>query len=188
MKDVLIVVYNYINSLSLIDIAIFCVLMVLAILIISLINTLKGYTIVKKDVKQEKKEEIQQELEINEVKEIEKKQEIKQDDIFDLSAVTQELERAEKMNIDLTPYEAEQEEKAIISYDELLQARNDLKINYEDEISDDGIVVKKVNMENMTSYIENDEEKADTNVKVISYEKEEAFLESLKQLQKLLNS
>ena len=102
------------------------------------------------------------------------------------------LENAPKKNIELTPYEEEQEEKAIISYDELLQAKSNLMINYEDEKEEDGILVKKVDLTNLTSVVEVEEvdtTTVDTKSNItISYEREEAFLQALKQLQQMLNS
>lgn len=107
---------------------------------------------------------------------------------FDIKeAVSKLVEDKNNSNtIDLTEYEKEQEEKAIISYDELINSTKNKKINYEsDELLNNTISVRKVNLENLTSDVE--EEKTNVNVKVISYQHEEEFLRALKQLQKLLN-
>ena len=122
---------------------------------------------------------------------------------LDLRALSKELESAPKeKNIELTSYEAEQEEKAIISYEELVDANKNLGINYSDTDELDNIVVKKVDLEN-TGKINIDEiqeqaaqkvveespivEEEPATDSVLTYEHEEEFLETLKQLQSLLN-
>ena len=112
----------------------------------------------------------------------------KKDDseITSLKAITEALEQAEPSTINLNKYEEEQEEKAIISYEELLKRKNDFAINYSEEenLSDD-LTVKKVDLDNLIN--KDVVEKPVIKVSVISYEKEEAFLEALKQLQQKLN-
>lgn len=109
---------------------------------------------------------------------------------FDLESVTKELELLPKepKTIELTSYEMEQEEKAIISYDELVEKSGMASISYSDERKEDNILVKKVDLEN-TGKIELDPIKKEINSKVplLSYEHEEAFLNALKQLQELIN-
>lgn len=107
-------------------------------------------------------------------------------EITSLKEITEALENAEPTNINLNKYEEEQEEKAIISYDELLKRKNDFAINYSEEESfDDELTVKKVNLDNLVN--KDVVVKPEIKVSVISYEKEEAFLEALKQLQQKLN-
>lgn len=170
---------NYISSLSFTDILFFTVLMVLIILIIVLIHSFRNNPYL--DI-------LRNQTLMNNEKENDN---VEKEDNIDLVSLTKSLEEAanKERNIDLTPYEEEQEEKAIISYDELVKAKNDLMINYEDEKEDDGIVIKKVNLDNLTKIVEHDDEKIESTPRVtISYEKEEAFLEALKQLQQMLNS
>ncbi len=119
------------------------------------------------------------------------KKEIKEEpNSFDLLSVTKELESLpkEEKTIELTSYEAEQEEKAIISYEELLAKSKMASISYSDESRSDDIFVKKVDLEN-TGKIELDPIKKEINSKVpvLLYEHEEEFLKALKQLQNLLN-
>ena len=103
-----------------------------------------------------------------------------------LKEITEALEQAEPSTINLNKYEEEQEEKAIISYDELLKRKNDFAINYSDEdVFDDDLIVKKVDLDNLVN--KDIVEKPKIKVSVISYEKEEAFLKALKQLQQKLN-
>lgn len=102
---------------------------------------------------------------------------------FDLQSVTRELETLPReRTIDMTPYEEEQEQKAIISYDELVNQNYKEHISYSDTIHSDNILVKQVDLEN-TGKIKL--EKEDNNL--INYEHEEEFLKQLKELNKLLN-
>ena len=103
-------------------------------------------------------------------------------ELLDLEGLTKKLkEQANNSNIiPSTEYEKEQEEKAIISYDELLKKH----INYEKEERKDDLVIRKVDLSNLINSEVQDEIK---NVRVISYEKEEAFLSALKELNRLLN-
>lgn len=103
-----------------------------------------------------------------------------------LKEITEALENAEPSTVNLNKYEEEQEEKAIISYEELLKRKNDFAINYsEEENLDDDLTVKKVDLDNLVN--RDVVVKPEIKVSVISYEKEEAFLEALKQLQQKLN-
>ena len=105
---------------------------------------------------------------------------------MDLEGLTKKLEQeknSEELKID--NYEKEQEEKAIISYDELLKKKNHYAINYEKEEVVDDLIIKKVNLNNL---INTDIKDDNSNVvKVISYQKEEEFLKALKELNSLLN-
>ena len=95
------------------------------------------------------------------------------DDISYLENVKEKLESEYKPNeIELTDYEKEQEESAIISYDE----------NYKSDTEE--INVKKI-MLNDKGIKEEDTKTLD--VKLMNYDKEEAFLVALKQLQKNLS-
>lgn len=108
------------------------------------------------------------------------------DEMTSLKEITEALENAEPSTVNLNKYEEEQEEKAIISYDELLKRKNDFAINYSEEESlDDDLTVKKVDLDNLVN--RDVIVKPEIKVAVISYEKEEAFLEALKQLQQKLN-
>ena len=124
---------------------------------------------------------------------------------LDLKSLTKELEAAPKeKNIELTKYEAEQEEKAIISYEELVNANKNLSINYSDTDELDNIVVKKVDLDNTGKYNINEitaeldrtkeenqpikvEEVEPISIPVATYDHEEEFLENLKQVQSSIN-
>ena len=112
--------------------------------------------------------------------------------MLDLESLTKKL-KAEDENgerITCTEYEKDQEEKAIISYDELLKKHNRYTLNYEKEEIIDDLIVKKVNLNDLVNKNEEEikvEENIKEEVRVISYQKEEAFLSALKELNSLLN-
>ena len=117
------------------------------------------------------------------------KKDNKSNEMMDLKELSKQLEKApKKETISMTPYEAEQEEKAIISYDELLKTQTNVSINYLDKKIEDNIEVKQIDLEN-TGKIELDPIKKELNTKVtlVSYEHEEEFLKSLKKLQYMLH-
>lgn len=103
-------------------------------------------------------------------------------DMIDLEAITKNIETNYKPAIiELTSYEQEQENNAIISYDELLEARNKDAVNYDSEYQNSSdINIKKVNLSDKLG-----DEMPQTKIEVtlMSYEKEEAFLKALRQLQ-----
>lgn len=105
-----------------------------------------------------------------------------QKDDFDLLSVSQELEtmpRERKVN--MTPYEEEQEEKAIISYDELVNQRNE-DINYSNEYkkNENDILVKQADLDKTKKVDLSEIDNKD-------YKHEEEFLKSLKDLQEVLD-
>lgn len=192
MQQLLLNLYNDISALSFVEVLFIVLFFILVILLISLISVLKNNN---RRMSQAEIRDIPQE-ELTKQEEVKENMKIKtNNEELDLSSITKELENIHESNVKLTPYEEEQEEKAIISYDELLKTRSDLMINYQEEEQLDDVLVKKVDMENMTSELDMSEvreiiKEKETNKApvVISYEKEEAFLESLKKLQQMLNS
>ena len=106
------------------------------------------------------------------------------EDVNYLENIKKELENNYKPEYsNITEYEKEQEENAIISYEELLNTKNNY--NYSEEyISNDDIVIKKVNLDNKS----NNREEKKLDVKLLDYSEYEEFLTALKQLQNnLLN-
>ena len=83
------------------------------------------------------------------------------------------------------PQQVEQEESAIISYDELVKNKNKVGIDYDEEYSSDipNLSIKKINLTNEVKI----EEEQKLEVKLMQYDKEEAFLKALKQLQENLS-
>lgn len=115
-------------------------------------------------------------------------QENETEEPIDLESVAKALEERTINPIEMTEYEQEQEEKAIISYDELLSKSNSSVINYEikEEEEPEDISIKKVNLGNLVNTIE-EPKPPKVEVRVISYDKEEAFLEALKKLSEQIN-
>ena len=89
-------------------------------------------------------------------------------DMQKLEEITENIERDYKpSNIELTSYEKEQEQSAIISYQELLKNRDNQQTINIDKVS--------IDPEDMPL--------PSFKVNLMNYEKEEAFLKALKQLQ-----
>lgn len=108
---------------------------------------------------------------------------------FDIKKVTKSLEKDYKqqsVNIPLTSYEEEQENNAIISYDELVKTKELNVVSYDDTFSNTvpDLEVKKFDLEG-TGSIKVIDPKVE--VKLIEYEKEEEFLKVLKDLQSKLS-
>ena len=103
-------------------------------------------------------------------------------DMIDLEKITKNIERDYKpANINLTSYEQEQEDNAIISYQELLNSKDKHHVNYDGSFNNKtDIDIKKVDLSNndKNGYDEHNQ----INITLMSYEKEEAFLKALKQL------
>ena len=152
-------ILSFLKTLNFVDIVFFFAVLILMILIVTLIY----FITINNEEKIDEKEET---AEMKIIKEI------------------QENIKKETPEINFTNYEKEQEDKAIISYDELLHKNNNYELNYEKEELYDGLSVKKVNLENLVN--KNAEISSKVDVRVISFAKEEAFLQALKQLQKEL--
>ena len=146
-------------ALRLVDIIFFFAVLILMILIVTLIYFIK--------INNETEE-----------KDLEETQEMK---------IAKELRDSMKNSeptIKFTDYEKDQEDKAIISYDELLNKGNNYELNYEKEEMHDDLSVKKVDLDNLVNKSNN--AVSNLEVRVISFQKEEAFLEALKRFQKEL--
>ena len=146
-------------ALRLVDIIFFFAVLILMILIVTLIYFIK--------INNETEE-----------KDLEETQEMK---------IAKELRDSMKNNdatIKFTDYEKDQEDKAIISYDELVNKGANYELNYETEEMHDDLSVKKVDLDNLVN--KSNSTASNIEVRVISFQKEEAFLEALKRLQKEL--
>lgn len=174
-----------VSALTLVDFIFFISMILLIILVVALIYFIK----------------INSDDEIIEASNFEVSDEVKEDAtnlckgayddernaIIDLQSITKELENRKSSPIDLTEYEQEQEQRAIISYDELVNRQKSLALNYEpEEINDSELSVKKVDLENLVNIASTDT-KSNVEVRVISYQKEEDFLKALKKLQEMIN-
>lgn len=159
-------VINFMETLSFIDIIFFFAVLALMLLVITLIYFIKENSEVEELPIREEKKEVPE--------------------IDNLKEITNAILEREPAAINLNNYEEEQEEKAIISYDELIKRKNGFALNYsEEENIDEELTIKKVDLDNLI----NKESVVTPEIKVtvISYEKEEAFLEALKKLQQKLN-
>lgn len=163
MKYLIRDIWAFLSSLAIIDYILYFAVLVLIILIISLIYIMRN----------SEEEPITNE-------------EMTEDNEINLKEIVKTIDECPKPVIDMTAYETEQEEKAIISYDELLKTASH-PLQYDDEeIIDNEIKVKKINID--APYSKETKEPISTNhCNLFSYEKEEAFLNALKQLNELLN-
>lgn len=153
-------IWNLLMELRLVDIIFFFSVLILMVLIVVLIYFIK----INKDDDDKKKLEETQEMKI-----------------------AKELRDSMKNNdatIKFTNYEKDQEDKAIISYDELINKNTNYDLNYETEEMHDDLLIKKVDLDNLVN--KNSLSTSNIEVRVISFQKEEAFLEALKRLQKEL--
>lgn len=190
-------IWSVISSFAFVDYILYFSVVTLIVLIVSLIYVLK-------QERQESKEK-QLELEVGSVKSDVNNKEFEE---LDLQSIVNTIDEKPAPLIDMTAYEEEQEQKAIISYEELIKMDFPKAINYSDEeLIDDIIPVKKIQVTpleisdanefagglkltqkepkfEVESNIEKTEAKE---VRLFSYEKEEAFLQALKQLNELLN-
>ncbi len=191
-------VYKFISYLTLVDIVFFSAIVALLILLVTLIYFIKinreddnDDLPPSNDIKKEEDVKMNRSAEVDILNSIqnnppeEHEYNDEEGELLDLESLTKKLQQEqESSEIDIREYEKDQEEKAIISYDELLQKQNRYAINYEKEEVMDDLVVKKVNLNDL---VNKDEYEEAVNVRVISYKREEAFLNALKELQSLLN-
>lgn len=161
MKSMFIDILNFLRSLTFIDYVLYFAILILIILVVSLIYLLKTTGIDEED--------------LNET----------DDNEFDIKNAIEQISQEQPKNIDLTEYEKEQEEKAIISYEELVNSIKRNKINYETEDNDNDVSIKKIDLDNLIS----DEEDKSENYtyKNVTFVHEEKYLQELKQLIKLLD-
>ena len=168
---------NIINDLTKQDIILIILvltLLIITIILLSYIKILKNNNLQNKDIT---------DLE----KEIDNKDATME--LTNLQEDVKELEqKAKEHEVKMTPYEEEQEEKAIISYDELLKRSSNVSIGYSSFSNEDDVLVKQVDLNN-TGKIELDpiQKEINSKVRIINYEHEEAFLNALKELKNMLN-
>lgn len=171
---------HLLQSLSLIDYVLFFSVVILLILIVSLIYIVRSA-----------------DEELEEIEKIE-------DGEIDLKEIAAKINTRPEPLIDMTKYEAEQEEKSIISYEELINTAKIHTLNYSDEETlGDEITVKKVDLDSLQKQtisalqFNETETKEDfienvldyppkINVKLMRYEHEESFLAALQKLRDLL--
>ena len=188
---------EFLSSLTLIDVIFFFSIILLMILVVVLLYFIK----VNEDITDKDDEEIEDSTIQNSYVDPQEKEELptlenyktasysydddEEEGFIDLQSISDALNNEER-NIELTRFEEEQEKDAIISYDELINRSKANPINYKNEVMLDDLSIKEVDLENFKDGIV-DETNSDNNVHVISYAQEEAFLDSLKKLEKQLN-
>ncbi len=192
MMNILKDIVDIFTSFGVVDYILYIAVVTLIILVVSLIYVMKneGEDNEEKSI-EEVNEDMQEKMPLN--------------DELDLQNIVNTLDESPKPVVDMTAYEEEQERKAIISYDELLKSANSKAITYDEEtLIDDVIPVKKIqavpielpktknetiiqnlDLQPKEPKIEIDSEH--TSSKLFSYEKEEAFLKALQELNELLN-
>lgn len=170
MKQLIKDIISFSKSLTAVDLLLYFAVLTLIILIVSLIYIIKTSD-------DEEAEDL-----------IENKTTFFNQEDVDIKEIITNIENREETVSEFTDYESEQEEKAIISYDELIAQSNNVSIEYSNITKNDDVLIKQVDLEK-TGKIELDPIKRALNSKIsLSYEHEQEFLESLKQLQKLLNN
>ncbi len=163
MKKILIDIIEFLKTLNFVDFILYFAILILLILIVSLIYLLKTTS-------------IEEELEPEDL-----------DEELDLKATIKKLETEKPATVDLTEYEKEQEEKAIISYEELVgsikKSSDNIELpNLKKETQSNPS--KQISLDDL---INEENENNNCNIKIINYEHEEAFLKALKQLNEILN-
>ena len=156
IKDIM----TFLKSISFIDYIFFFTVVFLIILVVSLIYFIR----INEDI-----------IEIEE----------KIDDPDNLKAIAGAIKKESKP-ITFTSYEKEQEDKAIISYDELLSNTGQFELNYASEEQKGDVSVKKFDLNNLiNTSVKSEPPKVDVHLLSLSHEEE--FLKALKELQKRLN-
>lgn len=180
-------IWSILSSLSIIDYVLYFAVVTLIMLVVSLI-----YVMNEEKESNNNKEKIEDKP-IEPIKG--ETQEVK--DELDLKSIVDMIDENPEPLVDMTAYEEEQEQKAIISYEELLKEARQTKIDYDkEELVDNVIPVKKIILSpvsgNEKIELTPGEPKVEINpeekeIKLFHYEKEEAFLKALQQLNELLN-
>ncbi len=111
------------------------------------------------------------------------------DNELDLEQISKKLEAEEPRQIKLTDYEEEQEGKAIISYQELLERSKTISFDeIDDEYQNFEVKIKKINLDEIGKENQKEQKpKEITKVPMISDDKETDFLLALKKLQSKLS-
>ncbi len=158
LKDI----YNLLKSITFIDYVFFFTVIFLIILVICLVYFIKinGKVVETEDIL---------------------------DDPDNLKAIADKIENTPAKPVTFTSYEQEQEEKAIISYDELVKKNYSGDISYSDTTDNDDILVKQVDLTD-TQRINLESIKDEKVVNLLDYKHEEQFLEELKDLDNKLGN
>ncbi len=162
----------FIKSLAFIDYVFFFTIVFLIILVVSLIYFIK--------INSCETDELGDNLVLNEIENVNKNKSEKDLELNEIATALKNIEP-----IDFTPYEKEEEEKAIISYDELLSNAGQYELNYINEEKKGDVLVKMVDLNNLINVKKTEPIKME--VHLVSLKREEEFLNTLKELLKTLN-
>lgn len=164
MKQLFTDIFNLVKNMNQIDFLLYFAILILIILVVSLIYIIKT----------SEDEEVVIDT-------------FNPEDI-DLKEVVENIENTEPPTVEFTIYERDQEEKAIISYDELIARSKTGTINYgEEEVIDDELTIKKIDLDSIVNSNEIEIQETKQENHLFKYTNEEAFLQALKQLNELLN-
>ena len=168
MKQLLKDITSFITSLNQMDLLLYFAVLILIILVVSLIYIIKT-------------SDEEEELESSETGST-----IYNKEDLDLKEVITNIEESTPPVVEYTDYEREQEEKAIISYDELIERSKMGTVNYAtEEVANKEVSIKKINLDKLVE--PKIKEETPKNNSLFHYEKEEAFLKALQSLNELLN-
>ena len=162
----------FLKSLAFIDYVFFFTVVFLIILVVSLIYFIK--------INSNESDELTDNLVLNEIENVNKNKDVKDPELNEIATALKNIKP-----IDFTPYEKEEEEKAIISYDELLSNTGQYELNYLNEEKNGDVLVKTVDLNNLINVKKSEPIKME--VHLMSLRKEEEFLKTLKELSKSLN-
>ena len=181
------------SGFGLVDYILYFSVLALIILVVSLIYVIKNENRESDEVEMKREENL--DMFVNSKNDSE-------DEEIDLQEIMENINEKPEPLVDMTAYENEQEQKAIISYDELVNYNRN-QINYDqEELVDDVIPVKRIQSSTLELPKKLDEiqtfelperepklevDSKSVEEKLFSYEKEEAFLKALKELNSLLN-
>ena len=113
-------IITFLKSLAFIDYVFFFTVVFLIILVVSLIYFIK--------INSNETDELTDNLVLNEIENVNKNKDVKDPELNEIATALKNIKP-----IDFTPYEKEEEEKAIISYDELLSNTGQYELNYLNE-------------------------------------------------------
>ena len=138
MKNLMFDFTTFIKSLTLVDVLFIVALLGLVVLVVTLIYIVK----------------MNNEEDLKLLEELENKEENNEE--LDLVSISKSIDESPTKPITLNDYEREQEEKAIISYDELIKTKEIPleEINYKNEENIDGLTIKTVDQNDLTKPIE----------------------------------
>lgn len=175
MEKIVLLIGGYLKLITWVDVVTVLLLALLILLMVYIVYLIKIEEDGVKVVREEKELSLTDEI-LNQ-----KEKDLRPSDV--LAQIVDDLNKNYKPEpIDLTKYEEEQENSAIISYDELLE-RTSTNINYDEDYTNeyDDLFIRKVTEDSDTKEYVNLPE-----VIMMNYEDEEDFVKALKKLQKNL--